>query len=193
MRRAAPFLLILAVVAVVVVGLTQAGGKAKTQTGPRFDPKAALASLEGAPAPLAALHDHANQLLGGELPAFRAQVRALRGHPIVVNKWGSWCGPCRAEFPIFQRAGARHGKAVGFLGIDGGDNPGDARAFLADFPVTYPSYVDPSEKIARAYEASNNYPITLFVDARGKVAMRHQGPYTSDEELDQDIKRYLGA
>lgn len=193
MRRAIPFLLALAVAVVVVVGLTQAGGKAKTEKGPRFDARAALASLEGAPAPLAALHDQANRLLGGELPAFRARLRALRGHPIVINKWGSWCGPCRAEFPIFQRAGVKYGRTVAFVGLDGRDNRGEARAFLAGFPLTYPSYVDYDEKIARDIGAPNNYPVTVFVDERGRPAYIHQGPYSTDADIDRDIKRYLRA
>lgn len=192
MRRAAPLLLALAVVAVVVLGLSQAGGKARTQTGPRFDAPAELKRLKGAPAPLAALHAQANQLLGGGVPAFRARLKDLRGHPVVINKWGSWCGPCRSEFPIFQRAGARHGKTVAFLGLDGRDNRGEAQSFLADFPLTYPSYVDYDEKIARDIGAPNNYPITVYVDERGRTAYIHQGPYRTDADIDRDIDRYLG-
>ena len=193
MRRALPFLLAIAVVAAVVVGLVQA--KEKTPDEPRagFDAEAALKSLEGAPPPLARLHDDASRLLGGGLPAFRRRMRELRGHPVVINKWGSWCGPCRAEFPIFQRAAAKHGKTVAFLGIDGRDNRAQAEKFLAEFPLSFPSYVDFDEEIARAYDAPNNYPITVFVDRRGKVVFPHAGPYRSVAELDRDIKRYLGA
>lgn len=191
MRRAAPLLLVLALVAIVVVGLSQAGGKASTQRGPRFDVSSALASLKGAPAPLAALHAQANRLLGGEVPAFRARLKALRGYPVVINKWGSWCGPCRAEFPIFQRASVRHGREVAFVGIDGRDNRGEAIAFLGDFPLTYPSYVDYDEKVARDIGAPNNYPITVYLDARGRTAYIHQGPYRTDAEIDRDIERYL--
>lgn len=191
MRRAAPLLLALAVAALVAVGLSQAGGKARTQTGPRFELEPALRSLRGAPAPLAALHDQANELLGGEVPAFRARLKALRGHPVVINKWGSWCGPCRQEFPIFQRASARHGREVAFLGLDGRDNRGEAMRFLADFPLTYPSYVDYDEKIARDIGAPNNYPITIYLDERGRTAYIHQGPYRADADIDRDIERYL--
>lgn len=197
MRRALPVLLAVAVAAVVVVGLTQAGGRSTaaklTAKDPGYDQQAALQGLKGAPPPLAALHGQANALLGGDLPAFRARLRGLRGHPVVVNKWGSWCGPCRAEFPVFQRVGAERGRTVAFVGIDGHDNRGEAKAFLGRFPVTYPSYVDADENIARFLGAPNNYPVTIFVDPGGRVVMRHAGPYESPQELGQDIKRYLGA
>ena len=193
MRRALPLIATAAVLAVVVIGLLQAGSDGGTQAGPRFDLETALAGLEGAPAPLAAVHAQANELLGGEAKAFRARLEDLRGYPVVINKWGSWCGPCRAEFPVFQRVGAKRGAEIAFLGIDGRDNRGEAKAFLADFPVTYPSYIDYDEKVAREVGAPNNYPITVFVDERGKTAYVHQGPYRRDADLEADIRRYLGA
>src|SRR3954465_13746645 len=122
MRRALPLVAVLVVVAVVVIGLSQAGGKGTTQAKePRFSLPKALSSLDGAPAPLAALHAQANQLLGGGRTAFAARVRALRGHPIVVNKWASWCGPCRHEFPFFEQVSTKRGKQVAFVGLDGKD------------------------------------------------------------------------
>jgi thiol-disulfide isomerase/thioredoxin len=196
-RRALPFLAAAALVAVLVVGLTQAGGQqsegsGKARTAP-FDLQAALDGLRGSPAPLAALHAQANEFLGGGKRAFRARVRALRGHPIVVNKWASWCGPCRHEFPFFERVSAKRGKQVAFVGVNSGD-PGraDARAFLKDFPLPYPSYVDPDEKIARAVGAPANYPITVFLDGRGQQAFIRQGGYASEAQLERDIDRYLG-
>src|SRR5213592_5246838 len=85
---------------------------------------------------LAALDAQANHLLGGGTSAFEKQVRALRGHPIVVNQWASWCGPCRFEFPFLQRLSVSYGRRVAFLGVDTDDNDGDARSFLRRFPVT---------------------------------------------------------
>ena len=194
MRRALPIALALALATVLVIGLSQAGSGDSGDTSRSFDLQAALRSLAGAPAPLAALHGQAAQLLDGGLPAFRARLRELRGHPVVVNKWASWCGPCRTEFPVFQRVATARGREVAFVGIDGARDPrSDAAAFLREFPLPYPSYVDPQEKISVAVGVPANYPITLFLDDRGKTAFIHQGQYRTEADLERDIDRYLGV
>jgi cytochrome c biogenesis protein CcmG/thiol:disulfide interchange protein DsbE len=195
-RRALPILAAVAVVAVVVIGLTQAGGStgsggSAARTAP-FDLDRALGSLAGAPAPLAGLHEQAGDILGGGTRALRARLRELRGHPVVLNKWASWCGPCRHEFPFFERVATRRGKEIAFVGLNSGDNRRDANAFLKEFPLTYPSYEDPEERIARAVGAPANYPITIFFDEQGQQAFIRQGGYASEAKLDRDIDRYLG-
>ena len=78
--------------------------------------------LAGAPAPLAALHDQSAELLDGGRTAFRRRLAKLEGYPVVVNKWASWCAPCRTEFPIFQSESVAKGKKVAFLGLNAGDS-----------------------------------------------------------------------
>jgi len=153
---------------------------------------AAVQALAGSPQPLAALHAQANRLVGGGAAAFRARLAELRGHPVVVNKWASWCGPCRFEFPFFQRLGVQLGKRVAFLGVDAEDNDGDATAFLRRYPVTYPSYRDPDQKVARVFGATLAFPTTAFYDARGRLTFVHQGAYASEAKLREDIARYGG-
>ena len=108
---------------------------------PKGPPSAAAvqAELAGSPPPLAAVHAQASQLLEGE-PALAARIRSLRGYPIVVNAWGSWCAPCRAEFGLLATAAAEYGRRVAFLGADVNDATADAQAFLSQHPVSYPSY-----------------------------------------------------
>jgi thiol-disulfide isomerase/thioredoxin len=147
-------------------------------------------ALQGSPPALASLHTQANQLLGGGTGAFKARLAGLKGHPVVVNKWASWCGPCRFEFPSFQRASVSYGNRVAFVGVDANDHAPKAAEFLHEFPVTYPSYVDPDERIAGAIEAKTYFPLTVFIDRSGKIVYDHAGPYRDLAALEKDIRRY---
>jgi len=148
------------------------------------------ARLAGSPAPLAALHAQAAELLPGGLGAVRARLAALRGYPLVVNKWASWCVPCRSEFGAFQRVSVAQGRRVAFIGLDSGDSSlDDARAFLRSFPVSYPSYYDKSGQAGAAITDSAFTPVTVFYDSRGMEYIR-QGPYLSSAKLEQDVRRY---
>ena len=191
MRRALVVLATVAIVAVVVIGLGQAGGGERDEAEP-FDLAQAKQQLAGAPAPLAALHDESSEILDGGVDAFEARMTELEGTPIVINKWASWCRPCRAEFPIFQQVATDRGKEIAFLGVNGGDKLPAAEKFLAERPLPYPSYEDPDEEIARELKAPKFYPMTIFIDARGKRFTK-AGEYTTREELERDIEQYLGT
>jgi thiol-disulfide isomerase/thioredoxin len=195
-RRALPWIAgVVILTAVLVIGLTQAGGKQGTPStatpSQPFDLESAREQLDGSPAPLASLHDQSAELLAGGVPAFEKRLAALRGHPVVVNKWASWCNPCRAEFPAFQQVATDRGDEIAFLGINSGDSTQPARRFLGQFPVPFPSYLDPDEAIARKIKAPANYPVTVFMDARGKTAFIHQGQYKTLADFEADIERYL--
>lgn len=152
------------------------------------------AALAGAPAPLAAIHDQGSEVLSGGVEAYRDRLDELRGYPVIVNKWASWCGPCRFEFPAFQRLSARFGKRVAFLGVDSDDSEDAAATFLEQYPVPYPSYSDPDEEIAEEMTATNFFPSTAFYDRKGEIVYLKLGPYTSDDEFVADIRRYaLGS
>jgi thiol-disulfide isomerase/thioredoxin len=145
--------------------------------------------LEGAPAPLGELHERGNELVDGDAAAFRAQLAKLKGYPVVVNKWASWCAPCRAEFPHFQNQSGRLAKRVAFIGVNSNDNDEDARRFLEEYPVPYPSFKDPSLKIAGVF-GGIGFPTTAFYDSKGEVAYVKQGAYLSEEDLIEDLQRY---
>ncbi len=149
------------------------------------------AAFKGSPPALASLHAQADQLLDGGSIAFHARLHSLRGLPVVVNKWASWCGPCKSEFPAFQRAAVTFGRRVAFVGIDGRDQNQAAASFLRSFPVTYPSYVDPQEDIARSIQAATFFPVTVYYDRHGKFLYEHAGAYPSASALEQDIRRYV--
>jgi len=147
-------------------------------------------ALAGSPAPLAALHAQANELLPGGVDAYEKRVAALAGYPVVANVWASWCGPCRFEFPVLQKLAARYGKRVAFVGIDSQDSADAAQTFLREEPVPYPSYSDPDEEIADSIGASLGLPDTAFYDRSGELVYLKQGPYAEDSELEADVRRY---
>ncbi len=192
MRRWLPWILgAIALAAVLVVGLNQAPeSKAPSQPKARTISAQELhTKLDGAPPALAALHGQANDLLPGARKALQARVRALRGHPVVINVWAAWCVPCRIELPVIQQASLDYGKRVAFVGVDLRDNRGAAAKLLRDIPLTYPSYEDPDGKVANGYRLVGT-PSTIFYDAAGKQTYIHQGQYLDRAQLDDDIKRY---
>jgi cytochrome c biogenesis protein CcmG/thiol:disulfide interchange protein DsbE len=150
-------------------------------------------ALAGAPRPLARLYARPGQLVPGGTGAFRRQLAALRGYPVVVNSWASWCGPCRFEFPFFQQQVLKRGKRVAFLAIDAQDVREDARAFLEEFPVPYPSFFDPKGDIAQALKMPRSLPITTFYDRGGEQIYVKPGGYASEAALADDVQEYAIA
>jgi cytochrome c biogenesis protein CcmG, thiol:disulfide interchange protein DsbE len=190
MRRLLLVVGTVALVAVVVIGLGQAGDGQEEPKASSFDLEQAKRELQGAPAPLAALHVQSSTILDGGLPAFQKRLDQLEGTPLVINKWASWCRPCRAEFPIFQQVATERGKAIAFLGVNAEDKRPAAEQFLSDRPLPYPSYEDPDETIAKELKAPKYFPMTVFIDADGEQFTK-AGEYTSRAELEADIDKYL--
>jgi cytochrome c biogenesis protein CcmG/thiol:disulfide interchange protein DsbE len=194
MRR---FLIPLAGVALVVllvIGLSQAGSKDHA-SGDEIKPlsRAEVSRpLPGAPTELAALRRRVNVLEGGGKPALERQLRALRGHPVVVNLWASWCGPCRFELPFFQRQANLRGTKVAFVGVNVGDNHGDAADFARRYPMPYPSIEDPRQSVLNDYGAKG-LPSTAFYDAKGEMVFLHQGLFPTEAKLAEAIERYAPA
>ena len=147
---------------------------------------AAQRQLAGSPPALAALHRRASRLLGDDR-ALSAQIRALRGYPIVLNVWESYCGPCQAEFGLFANASASYGRRVAFIGADANDSAGDARSFLHQHPVSYPSYQVQSTQLSPLAVLAG-FPTTIFISPEGKAIHVQSGEYLSQGTLNQDIE-----
>jgi cytochrome c biogenesis protein CcmG, thiol:disulfide interchange protein DsbE len=182
-----------ALAVLLAIGLAQLAGRSSAPAGaeaPRLTPAQMRARLAGSPAPLAVLHAQANELLGGGGRALRARLAALRGWPVVINKWASWCQPCRSEVGAFQRASVNLGRRVAFIGLDSGDSSRtQALAFMRSFPASYPSFYDASGQLGLEVTDSSFRPVTVFYAAGGREYI-HQGPYPSVAKLERDIERY---
>ena len=112
------------------------------------------------------------------------KLSELRGKPVVINFWATWCPPCRAELPYFDKAAAERGEDIVFLMVnltDGGSETEEGvRAFLQDNGYSFPVCFDTEQDAAEAYGVSA-IPLTVLIDAEGHVADKHLG--TMSEEL----------
>jgi len=100
-------------------------------------------------------------------------LTSLRGKPIVLNFWASWCVPCKGEAPMLESAWQQYRKeGVVFLGVDYHDVTSDARTFLSHHGVTYPTVQDGSGKIADSYGVSA-VPETYFINRKGRLVGEH--------------------
>ena len=136
------------------------------------------------------LAQQAGELRSGGVDAFKAQLAALKGVPVVVNQWASWCGPCRYEFPFFASQATKLAGKVAFIGVDSKDSSDDAKAFLKANPVPYPSFEDQDGQIARLFRGGRAFPTTAFYDANGKLTESYAGSYPTEAKLAEDIERY---
>ncbi|MDA8367991.1 MAG: TlpA disulfide reductase family protein [Actinomycetota bacterium] len=136
---------------------------------------------------------------GGAAPAFALpeltdpsatlSLAQLRGRPVLVNFWASWCVPCRKEMPVLEAAYRRVGSRVAFLGVDTNDTRAAALSFLRQTGVTYPSVYDPHGTAATAYGLFG-LPTTVFVSPKGRILERNVGALSSDS-LSQGIALLL--
>ena len=131
----------------------------------------------------------ANFYKGGR-DAFEARLQKERGTPVVVNKWASWCGPCRLEFPFFRNQAKKRKGEISFIGVNSNDSRSAAEKFLEEEPVPYRHFEDPKLEIAAVFNAVQAFPSTAFYDSKGELAFVHQGGYPNEDELAKDIERY---
>ncbi len=101
----------------------------------------------------------------------------MRGKPVVVNFWGSWCGPCREEAPVLSSAWRELSETVAFLGVDIRDERSAARSFAREFGLGFPHIFDDDARIAAAW-AVPSPPATFVVDAEGRLVARLVGTLT---------------
>ncbi len=124
------------------------------------------------------------RLMGKALTDDRLSLAELRGVPVVLNLWASWCTPCRQEAKELEDGWRTQGpKGVLFLGLDIQDVRDQARKFIRENGTTYPSVREPAREVADSYGATG-IPETYFIDERGLVVAHARGPVTADQLRD---------
>ncbi|GAP53078.1 TlpA family protein disulfide reductase [Streptomyces azureus] len=148
-------------------GTSGGGGNTNFVTG--TDGIATVAEGKRTPAP---------DLSGKTIDGKTLDVADYKGKVVVLNVWGSWCNPCRAEAKYFAKVSKEYaGKGVQFVGINTRDtNLKSATAFEKDFGISYPSLYDPTGKLMLRFEKGTlnpqTVPSTLVLDRDGKIAAR---------------------
>jgi DsbE subfamily thiol:disulfide oxidoreductase len=170
-------------VIVVVLGGCATGGVAIT---PAESPGASViqigSPLIGKPAPA---------LAGITLDGTPFDLASLRGSPILVNFWASWCGPCRDEFPLLAAAEKRHAaQGLKVIGVLFKDDAAPARAFVADEKADWPTITDPSRTIAQPW-AVLAPPQSYFIDRAGIIRDLQIGQVRDAAELDAILAAIL--
>jgi cytochrome c biogenesis protein CcmG, thiol:disulfide interchange protein DsbE len=109
----------------------------------------------------------------------------LRGQGVVLNFWASWCDPCREEADLLEQNWRREeANGIIFLGLDYLDQEPAAKAYLAEFDVTYPNGPDLRSQVARRY-GIKGVPETFFIDPEGKITDTVIGPIVNQRQMDQ--------
>lgn len=123
----------------------------------------------------------------------RFELSKLRGNPVIISFWGTWCPPCRKEFPELVRVQAEHGQAgLRVVAVNGRDQERslkDVEQFVKAFPVSFPVALDKRGIVRRAYRIEGQ-PTTVFIDASGIVRKVHVG-LIDREDLDKGIALIL--
>ncbi|MFJ6791213.1 TlpA family protein disulfide reductase [Streptomyces angustmyceticus] len=126
-------------------------------------------------------------LAGETIDGKKLDIADFKGKVVVLNVWGSWCGPCIAEAPNFAKvANETKGKGVQFVGINTRDSEkSQAAAFEEEHKVPYPSLFDPTGRLMLRFPKGSlnpqSIPSTLAIDRHGRIAARSIGPLAEDE------------
>ena len=165
--------LVLTVAAVLLAACGAANDDAAPPEGAAADHE--TAEVAGDPAP-----DVEFENFDGEI----RRISDLRGQPVVLNFWASWCPPCVAEMPYIESVHRDLGDEVAFLGMNTQDSMGPALDLVEQTGVTYELGLDPDGDIFRGFSVFT-MPMTFFINADGEIVDTHGGIFTEQQLRDQ--------
>lgn len=146
----------------------------------------------GSPPPVARIGAPAPDFALADLEGNPLNLADLRGRPVVLNFWASWCADCLEEFPLFSAALDRHaGSGLAVVGIVFRDRSEAALEFVVRMGAGWPVAMDPGEVVATRY-AIYGPPATFFIDRDGVLVGRQIGPIDA-ATLDRRLAEILGA
>jgi thiol-disulfide isomerase/thioredoxin len=125
-----------------------------------------------------------DKLEAGTPDRFDDAIRSLRGKPVVVNFWATWCGPCKTEMPRLVSAANTYKGRVHFLGVDVQDDARSAAEFIREYDIPFRNLSDPDGKIRNAQRLVG-LPETQFYAADGELAFLNRGEIHADELIDK--------
>ena len=158
----------------VLLALAVAGCGSKPSTAQVAD-TAEAAVTEIGPRPGALAPGFTANLLDGE----SMDLDDLRGRPVILNFWATWCGPCRREMPLLEEIGPGTKADIAILAVNYGEAVETVSAYVNDKDVSLPVVLDPDLSLARTY-LIYGMPTTFLVDAQGVVQAVHTGELTED-------------
>lgn len=189
MARPSRLQLLLGVVLLAIVGFLVVLGYGLVRQPERFAQAAGVNSV-----------GHLGRIMPGSAPEFELtlfdgghlSLSSLRGSPVVLNFWASWCVPCRDEAPVFERQWQAYGgSGVKFIGLDVWDNEDGARSFLKEFHLDYPNGFDPQGTVLLRYGVTG-IPETFFIRPDATIAVHWVGPL-NDSQLSSYTEQLLSS
>jgi thiol-disulfide isomerase/thioredoxin len=120
-----------------------------------------------------ALADFSLTQLNGE----RIALSDLRGRPVVINFWATWCPPCREEMPLLEQTAQTYADQLVVIGIDYGEDAQTVAAYVQEIGIHFPIALDEDGQVSERYYV-RSFPTTFFVDAEGVLRAQHLGALT---------------
>ena len=166
----------LAIVAFSALGFTLADVSGSGEI-PQSDVPAEMVGLEVAPVQGSIAPDFKLQNLNGE----DVQLSDFRGHPVLINLWATWCGPCKLEMPAIQdRFELYEEDGLVVLAVDFDEPESVVQEFRDELGLTFQILLDPGANVQKLYR-NRNYPTSFFVDEAGVIQVHHIGVMTKGQ------------